>query len=52
MTKTETLAGAIKIIVPTGMLGGGVSLKQVQYGIARGAAAIAVHVGGRSCFPA
>ncbi len=52
MTKTEALDDAIKIIVPTGMLGGGVSAKQVQYGIACGAVAIAVDSGSTDSGPA
>src|SRR5579871_2137211 len=51
MTETKSLADTIKIIVPTGMLGGGVSAKQVQYGIARGAVAIAVDSGSTDSGP-
>jgi hypothetical protein len=52
MNETDRLSDAINIIVPTGMLGGGVSLKQVQYGIACGASAIAVDSGSTDSGPA
>ncbi len=52
MTETDRLSDAISIIVPTGMLGGGVSRRQVQYGIARGASAIAVDSGSTDSGPA
>jgi hypothetical protein len=52
MTETDRLIDAVKIIVPTGMLGGGVSARQVQYGIACGAAAIAVDSGSTDSGPA
>lgn len=52
MTGPNRLPDEINIIVPTGMLGGGVSRKQVQYGIACGASAIAVDSGSTDSGPA
>lgn len=52
MTETEELSDMISIIVPTGMLGGGVSRTQIQYGISRGASAIAVDSGSTDSGPA
>lgn len=52
MTEPNRLPDEISIIVPTGMLGGGVSRKQVQYGIACGARAIAVDSGSTDSGPA
>src|SRR5438477_10215275 len=51
MTGPNRLPDEINIIVPTGMLGGGVSRKQVQYGIACGADAIAVDSGSTDSGP-
>ena len=52
MTETNRLADTINIIVPTGMLGAGVSRKQIQHGIACGARAIAVDSGSTDSGPA
>jgi len=51
MTDRARLPEEIRIIVPTGMLGGGVQRKQVQYGIACGADAIAVDSGSTDSGP-
>ena len=51
MTDRDRLPGEIKIIVPTGMLGGGVHRHHVQYGIACGAHAIAVDSGSTDSGP-
>jgi hypothetical protein len=51
MTDRDSLPGEIKIIVPTGMLGGGVHRHHVQYGIACGAHAIAVDSGSTDSGP-
>jgi hypothetical protein len=51
MISNDRLPDEIKIIVPTGMLGGGVQRKQVQYGIACGAHAIAVDSGSTDSGP-
>src|SRR5262245_8689124 len=52
MDQTDRLDEAVNIIVPTGMLGAGVSRKQIQYGIACGARAIAVDSGSTDSRPA
>jgi Acyclic terpene utilisation family protein AtuA len=51
MTDRGRLPGEIKIIVPTGMLGGGVHSHHVYYGIACGAHAIAVDSGSTDSGP-
>src|SRR6266404_6843467 len=51
MTERDRLPGEIKIIVPTGMLGGGVHRHHVLYGIACGAHAIAVDSGSTDSGP-
>jgi Acyclic terpene utilisation family protein AtuA len=52
MTRTATTSDTIDIIVPTGMLGAGISRTQVRYGIGRGAKAIAVDSGSTDSGPA
>ena len=51
MVESDRLPNEVKVIVPTGMLGGGVSRKQVQYGIACGAHAIAADSGSTDSGP-
>jgi Acyclic terpene utilisation family protein AtuA len=51
MTEKDRLPGEIKIIVPTGMLGGGVVRDHVRYGISRGAHAIAADSGSTDSGP-
>jgi Acyclic terpene utilisation family protein AtuA len=51
MTDRDRLPGEIKIVVPTGMLGGGVHRHHVQYGVACGAHAIAVDSGSTDSGP-
>jgi Acyclic terpene utilisation family protein AtuA len=51
MIEEDRLPGEIKIIVPTGMLGGGVRRDHVRYGIARGAHAIAADSGSTDSGP-
>jgi hypothetical protein len=45
------MAGAVKVLVPTGMLGAGITSEHVQHGIARGAHAIAVDAGSTDSGP-
>lgn len=52
MTESAEMSDAISVIVPTGMLGGGVSRAQIQYGLRRGASAIAVDSGSTDSGPA
>jgi hypothetical protein len=51
MNINDRLPGEIKVIVPTGMLGGGVQRKHVQYGISCGADAIAADSGSTDSGP-
>lgn len=51
MDTTERVAGEIAILVPTGMLGGGIEPEHVRYGIARGAHAIGVDSGSTDSGP-
>jgi hypothetical protein len=52
MTESAKLSDMVSIIVPTGMLGGGVNRTQIQYGLRRGASAIAVDSGSTDSGPA
>jgi hypothetical protein len=52
MTESVETSDAISVIVPTGMLGAGVSRAQIQYGLRRGASAIAVDSGSTDSGPA
>ncbi|WP_271598558.1 hypothetical protein [Bradyrhizobium sp. CCBAU 45384] len=45
MTESVKLSDPVSVIVPTGMLGAGVNRTQIQYGLRRGASAIAVDSG-------
>lgn len=45
------LGGGVKVLVPSGMLGAGISSEHVQHGIARGAHAIAVDAGSTDSGP-
>jgi len=49
--KSERLPDEVTVIVPVGMLGGGVEPEHVQYGIARGAQAIGVDSGSTDSGP-
>ncbi|MDH6262090.1 acyclic terpene utilization AtuA family protein [Bradyrhizobium sp. BR13661] len=51
MTESAEISDTVSIIVPTGMLGGGVSRAQIQYGLRRGASAIAVDSGSTDSGP-
>jgi hypothetical protein len=51
MVESDRLPNEVKVIVPTGMLGGGVDRKHVQYGIACGAHAIAADSGSTDSGP-
>ena len=50
--REDSLAGGITVLVPMGMLGAGVKIADVQYGISRGAQAIAVDSGSTDSGPA
>ena len=50
--QTEPFANEVRVLTPTGMLGGGISRRHVQYGIARGAHAIALDSGSTDSGPA
>ena len=50
--RMDPLAHEVLVIVPTGMLGGGVGAGQIRHGIARGAHAIAVDSGSTDSGPA
>ncbi|MDQ2765406.1 MAG: DUF1446 domain-containing protein [Pseudomonadota bacterium] len=49
---TEPLAGETRIVVPSGMLGAGVSREQIRHGVALGAHAIAIDSGSTDSGPA
>ncbi|HEY1878641.1 MAG TPA: acyclic terpene utilization AtuA family protein [Caulobacteraceae bacterium] len=49
---TGSLADAVTVLTPTGMMGGGISPRHLQYGLARGAHAIAVDSGSTDSGPA
>src|SRR6266851_4502211 len=51
MTQQDSSPGEIVVLVPTGMLGGGMRREHVQYGIERGAHAIAVDSGSTDSGP-
>jgi hypothetical protein len=48
----EPLANAVTVLTPTGMLGGGISSRHVQHGVAAGAHAIALDSGSTDSGPA
>ena len=48
----EPLADEVRVLTPTGMLGAGISPRHVEYGIARGAHAIALDSGSTDSGPA
>lgn len=52
MRESQPDAGPVKVIVPTGALGAGVSAGHVAYGVARGAHAIACDAGSTDSGPA
>ncbi len=51
MDGSQRLNGEVKVIVPTGMLGGGIQRDHVQYGISQGAHAIASDAGSTDSGP-
>ena len=51
MKRHDEIAGGIKVLVPAGMLGAGIDRRQVKYGIACGAHAIAVDSGSTDSGP-
>jgi hypothetical protein len=51
MTQTDRLPGEIVVLVPTGMLGGGVQREHIRYGITSGAHAIAADSGSTDSGP-
>ena len=51
MTRQDGAQGEVIVVVPTGMLGGGFKREHIQYGIARGAHAIAVDSGSTDSGP-
>ena len=52
MTRPKLTRSGTKVIVPTGMLGSGISYEHVEYGISQGAHAIAVDAGSTDSGPA
>lgn len=48
----EPLANEVRVVTPTGMLGGGISRRHLEYGIAAGAHAIALDSGSTDSGPA
>lgn len=52
MIGTQVAGSGVKVIVPTGMLGSGISYEHVAYGVSRGAHAIAVDAGSTDSGPA
>ena len=52
MTKRQRISNGVSVLVPSGMLGVGISAQHVEYGIDRGADAIALDAGSTDSGPA
>ena len=51
MINKQNIQGGVKVIVPSGMLGAGISREHVEYGIRRGAHVIALDAGSTDSGP-